>query len=387
MRNHLLGPTPFWRIFIILCLFMQPLNSYAEEASEQQLNTLKNRIGKLEKWLNSAKGEQASMQKALRQSERKIGKIASKLNRLTGELKATQSKLSTLKKERNKLLADSELQARQIAEQVRAAYGIGRSEYLKVLLNLEQPAELSRTLRYYDYFNKARAEQIEQYTKTARQLEQNEVQINEQMLSLQRSRQSLEEQHRALKESKKQRQTVLISLQSDISQKGKELSKMLADRERLEELLSEVEEAIADLDLPDATTPIKTLKGKLPWPTQGKVVRSFGSRDKESGSRWNGVLIRAKEGNDVHAVHYGRVVFSDWLRGFGLLLIIDHGNGYMSLYGHNQSLYKETGDWVSTNDVISSVGNSGGQNSAGLYFEMRRNGKPENPKRWILAMK
>lgn len=387
MRNYLLGPTPFWRIFIILCLFMQPLNSYAEEASEQQLNTLKNRIGKLEKWLNSAKGEQASMQKALRQSERKIGKIASKLNRLTGELKATQSKLSTLKKERNKLLADSELQARQIAEQVRAAYGIGRSEYLKVLLNLEQPAELSRTLRYYDYFNKARAEQIEQYTKTARQLEQNEVQINEQMLSLQRSRQSLEEQHRALKESKKQRQTVLISLQSDISQKGKELSKMLADRERLEELLSEVEEAIADLDLPDATTPIKTLKGKLPWPTQGKVVRSFGSRDKESGSRWNGVLIRAKEGNDVHAVHYGRVVFSDWLRGFGLLLIIDHGNGYMSLYGHNQSLYKETGDWVSTNDVISSVGNSGGQNSAGLYFEMRRNGKPENPKRWILAMK
>ena len=387
MRKHLLGSHSFWRILIVLCLSWQLPYSYAEEASEQQLNTLKNRIGKLEKWLSSAKGEQASMQKALRKSEREIGQIASKLNRLTQELKSTQKTLNSLKKKRHKLLAESELQARQIAEQVRAAYGIGHSEYLKVLLNLEQPAELSRTLRYYDYFNKARAEQIEQYTATARQLEQNETQINEQMINLQRSRQALEEQHQALKESKKQRQVVLTSLQSDISQKGKELSKMLADRERLEELLSEVEEAIADLDLPDATTPIKTLKGKLPWPTQGKVVRSFGSRDKESGSRWNGVLIRAKEGSEVHAVHYGRVVFSDWLRGFGLLLIIDHGNGYMSLYGHNQSLFKETGDWVSTNDIISSVGNSGGQKSAGLYFEIRRNGKPENPKRWILAMK
>lgn len=387
MSNLLLGPHRLWRTLIILCLLLQLPNSHAEETSERQLNTLKNRIGKLETWLNSAKGEQASLQKALRQSERKIGQIASKLNSLTVELKTTQSNLNRLKKERNKLLADSELQAQQIAQQVRAAYGIGRSEYLKVLLNLEQPAELSRTLRYYDYFNKARAKQIEQYTKTARLLEQNEIQINEQMLSLQSKRQSLEEQHHALNDSKKQRQAVLASLQSDISQKGKQLSKMLADRERLEQLLSEVEEAIADLDLPDATTPITTLKGKLPWPTQGQVVRSFGSRDAESDSQWNGVLIRAKEGNEVHAIHYGRVVFSDWLRGFGLLLIIDHGNGYMSLYGHNQSLYKETGDWVSTNDVISSVGNSGGQNTPGLYFEIRRNGKPENPKRWILAMK
>jgi len=162
---------------------------------------------------------------------------------------------------------------------------------------------------------------------------------------------------------------------------------MLSDRQQLEDLLSSVEEAIADLDLPEATTPIKQLKGKLPWPTQGEIVRNFGSRDTSSGSRWKGVLIRAKEGNEVHAIHYGHVVFADWLRGFGLLLIIDHGNGYMSLYGHNQSIYKQTGDWVASNEVVSSVGNSGGRDNTGLYFEIRRNGKPQNPKSWILARK
>jgi septal ring factor EnvC (AmiA/AmiB activator) len=372
---------------VLAILALQIPQLYAEEASEKQLNTLKNRIGKLENWLNSAKGEQTSLQKNLRQSEQQIGRITQKLSALTNELKATQKKLDALRKERNELQAKNNQQAKKIAEQVRAAYSIGRNEYLKVLLNLEQPAELSRTLHYYDYFNRARAAQIEQYMETARLLEQNEVQTNSQVLGLQRARQALEEQQLALNKSKTQRQAALIDLQKDISKKGQQLNRMLADRERLEQLLNSVEQAIADLDLPDATTPIKSLKGKLPWPTQGKVVRSFGSQDSQTGSRWNGVLIRAKEGNQVRAVHYGRVVFADWLRGFGLLLIIDHGNSYMSLYGHNQSLFKETGDWVSSNDVISSVGNSGGQDQAGLYFEIRRNGKPENPKSWILAMK
>lgn len=373
------------RFLLMLCLALQAPQAFSEDSSEAQLDTLKNRIGNLEIWLNSAKGKQSKLQKELRSSERKIGSIAQQLRKLTKELQTTQASIKKLRHQRNKLLAESKKQAAQIAEQVRAAYGIGHSEYLKVLLNLEQPAELARTLRYYDYFNRARAEQIEQYSKTVRQVEENEIHINEQLLSLQRSRKNLQQKHQALKDSKQQRNAVLLRLQGDIGQKGQQLDKMLANRERLEELLSSVEEAIADLDLPDATTPIKTRKGKLPWPTRGKIVRSFGSKDKSSGTRWNGVLIRATEGSDVHAVHYGRVVFADWLRGFGQLLIIDHGNGYMSLYGHNQSIYKETGDWVSTNDVISSVGNSGGRNSAGLYFEIRRNGKPQNPKSWILA--
>ena len=385
------GFTSFWRItallFLSIFLGLQSPQALSAASSEQQLVTLKHRIGKLEAWLNSAKGEQSSLQRELRDSERKIGRITGKLRTLTKELNSTQTDIKKLRQQRHHLLAQSDKQATQIAEQIRAAYGIGHSEYLKVLLNLEQPAELARTLRYYDYFNRARAEKIEQYAQTARQIEDNETRINEQLLSLERARQDLEQQHQSLKHNKQQRHTVLLRLQSDISNKGQLLGEMLTDRQQLEELLSSVEEAIAELDLPEATTPIKQLKGKLPWPTQGKIVHSFGSRDANSDSHWNGVLIRANEGSEVHAVHYGRVVFADWLRGFGLLLIIDHGNGYMSLYGHNQSLYKQTGDWVGSNEVVSSVGNSGGRDNSGLYFEIRRNGKPQNPKTWILAQK
>ncbi len=385
MRQKARGYSLFTLILLTLSLALQAPLAFSEDASEAQLSTLKNRIGKLESWLNSAKGKQSQLQNELRSAEQKIGDIANQLRKLTRQLQNTQTSIKKLRQQRNTLLAESKKQSTQIAEQIRAAYSIGHSEYLKVLLNLEQPAELARTLRYYDYFNRARAEQIEQYSKTVRQVEDTETKINEQLLSLQRARQQLEQQHQALQTSKQNRHSVLLRLQGDIGLKGQQLDKMLADRERLEELLSSVEEAIADLDLPDATTPIKALKGKLPWPTTGKIVRSFGSRDKNSDSQWNGILIRAKEGNQVHAVHYGRVVFADWLRGFGLLLIIDHGDGYMSLYGHNQSIYKETGDWVSSNDVIGSVGNSGGHNAAGLYFEIRSNGKPQNPKSWILA--
>lgn len=385
MRKHVRAYRFLSIIAVSLWLSVQSSLAFSDTASETQLNTLKNRIGELEDWLSSARGQQSRLEKELRNSERNIGKIARQLHTLTKQLNNTQQRVNKLRQERISLQAESKKQAAKIATQIRAAYRIGQSEYLKVLLNLEQPAELARTLRYYDYFNKARAEQIEQYSRTVRQLEQNETQINEQLISLQRSRQQLEEQHRALKDSKQTRHAVLVRLKKEIGSKDQDLEKMLADRQRLEELLSSVEEAIADLDLPDATTPITTRKGKLPWPTNGKIVRSFGSLDQQSGSRWNGVLIRANEGSEVHAVHYGRVVFADWLRGFGLLLIVDHGNGYISLYGHNQSLYKETGDWVSSNDVIASVGNSGGNNNAGLYFEIRRNGKPQNPKNWILA--
>ncbi len=372
-------------LLLAWCLVLQAPLAHSDNASEAQLERLKSRIGKLESWLNSAKGQQSKLQKELRSAERKIGATASQLRTLTKQLQNTQSRIKTLRQQRRHLQAETKKQASQIAEQIRAAYSIGHSEYLKVLLNLEQPAELARTLRYYDYFNRARAEQIEQYSQTVRQLKQNESEINEQLISQQNAQQQLEKQHQALKVSKQKRHTVLIRLQKEIGSKDHELGKMLADRERLEELLSSVEEAIADLDLPDATTPINAKKGKLPWPASGKIIRSFGSRDQESGSRWNGVLIRANAGSDVRAIHYGRIVFADWLRGFGLLLIVDHGNGYMSLYGHNESLYKETGDWVSSNDVIASVGNSGGVSSSGLYFEIRRNGKPQNPKQWILA--
>ena len=158
---------------------------------------------------------------------------------------------------------------------------------------------------------------------------------------------------------------------------------MKANQARLEALLLEVERAISELELPDESSPFKAQKAKLPWPARGKVVESYGSRLAQGKLRSNGIRISANLNAEVKAVHYGRVVFSDWLRGFGLIIIIDHGEGYLSLYGNNNSLLLDVGDWASPGETIAYAGNSGGRNQSSLYFEIRRNGKPLNPKKWL----
>jgi len=157
---------------------------------------------------------------------------------------------------------------------------------------------------------------------------------------------------------------------------------MAKDRSQLERLLDAVEQSIANLEIPSDYRPFHKLKGKLHWPTKGKISKRFGSSRSGSNLRWQGVTLTAKEGSEVNAIHHGRVVFADWFRGSGLLIIIDHGDGYMSLYGHNQSLLIEPGDWVTVGEQIATVGNSGGKKHAGLYFEIRHKGQPTDPRHW-----
>lgn len=379
----------FTALFAAGCLFLfvaaTAFSAEDPQATEQQLEALKTSINKLQKWLDGAKGKRSNIQSDLKKSELEIGRTAKKIKAVARDIQRAQSKLQRLQSKRKQLLAAREQQEQYMARQIRAAYGIGRQEYLKVLLNQEQPDQLARALRYYDYFNQARAGQIEKYSSTLQQLRQNEQAINQETATLQLSKQQLEQKRSALNNSKQKRQKILLRLEGSIQNKDQELTKLLANRKQLEELLEAVEQTIAELKLPETAAPINQLKGRLPWPTKGKIVRRFGTTDRLSRTRWNGMLIAASEGREVTAIHHGRVVFADWLRGFGLLIIIDHGHGYMSLYGHNQTLYRSPGDWVNPNEVIASVGNSGGQKDAGLYFEIRKNGKPQNPQQWILA--
>lgn len=378
-KRHLL-------IGILLCAFALH-NPAADErkATEQQLNTLKKSIGELRGWLQGAAGKRSELQQQLRESELEIGRIAGKIKTVSREIQSAQNKLKGLQKKHQQLLNAQQQQERLLSRQIRAAYSIGRQEYLKVLLNQEQPDRVTRALTYYDYFNRARTKQIESYRQTMTELEQNELAMQQQTQKLEQSKAQLEQRRTALNAGKQKRSKLLLRLEGNIASRDEELKKLLADRKRLEQLLEAVEQTLAELQLPDAATPINQLKGRLPWPAQGKVARRFGSTDPLAKTRWNGILIAASEGEEVTAVHHGRVVFADWLRGFGLLIIVDHGKGYMSLYGHNQTLYKETGDWVSANQVIASVGSSGGRKNSGLYFEIRRNGQPQNPQQWIVA--
>ena len=254
-----------------------------------------------------------------------------------------------------------------------------------MLLNQEDPVEIDRMLTYYDYFNRARSEQIQHYNQTLERLDVVSLELADQIQMLAGYRDQHETEKQGLAAAQREQESILKALLAQIHETGSEITRLEQDREQLEALLERIASRIRDLPTPADTRPFGDMRGQLLLPVAGKVAHGFGHQRNQGKLRWDGVFIDAEAGEPVHAVHYGRVVFSDWLRGFGLLLIISHGDGYMSLYGHNQALYRDTGDWVTAGEVIATVGNSGGQNRDGLYFEIRVAGKPTDPQKWCVA--
>lgn len=236
------------------------------------------------------------------------------------------------------------------------------------------------------YYNAAllndRQHQIESYQHTIEALQALEPQITQQAQKLTQSQGQLTRQHQKLKTTQSERQKTLARLNATIDAKDQQLQKSEADRSHLEKILAEVVRQLSDVALGMPGQPFSARKGKMGWPTLGNMRAKFGSARAGNRLRWQGVLIGAPEGREVKAIHQGRVVFSEYMRGQGMLMIIDHGDGYLTLYAHNQILYKETGEWVTAGDVIARVGNSGGQEQANLYFEIRHQGKPVNPAIW-----
>jgi len=351
--------------------------------NEKALSQVRSRIEALRKDIEKTQTLHDSVRTELRDIERQISQLLGVLKRLNQKLAEQQRKLAALHQQRNSLKAELATQHRLLARQVEAAFMIGHQEYVKLLLNQEDPAVVGRTLTYYDYFNRARAKRIAATKVTLQKLQGVEQAINAQTQVLNDTRQQQLDKKAALQKSSQERATVVAKLHKQLVSKSQELQRLVEDERRLQDLVSRLDQAMPDiLTAPGSHKPFSQLRGKLIWPTRGKLLVSFGTRRAGSRLKWNGVLIRASEGHEVHAVSHGRVAYADWLRGYGLLMIIDHGNGYMSLYGHNQALYKETGEWVEAGEVIASVGKSGGQTQAGLYFEIRHNGKPTDPARW-----
>jgi len=351
--------------------------------NEQALSQVRERIERLRKDIEKTQTQHDSVRTELRDIERQISKLLGVLKQLNRQLAGQQRKLRDLHQQRKQLQAELATQHHLLARQVEAAFMIGRQEYLKLLLNQEDPAAVGRTMTYYDYFNRARAKRIAATRATLKQLQGVEQEITAQTEALNQTRQQQLDKKTALEKTSGERAVIVAKLQSQLDSKAQELKRLVEDERRLQDLVSRLDQAIPDiLTAPGSHKPFSQLRGKLMWPTRGRLQVTFGTRRSGSRLKWNGVLIRASEGREVRAVSHGRVAYADWLRGYGLLMIIDHGNGYMSLYGHNQALYKETGEWVEAGEVIASVGKSGGQTQAGLYFEIRHNGKPTDPARW-----
>lgn len=369
---------------LLLVFATSPLLASSDRAGkEAQLKQLRERIGALRGELGQVRTHYDKLRAELRDSERRIGKVTRNLAELDEQLTTQKQKLSQLKRRQGELEQGIVSQRKYLSGQIRASYMMGRQEYFKILLNQEDPATLGRVTAYYDYLNRARSERIGAIKGTLIELEAIRGQLVSEAERLLQLRKQRAAEKRELEKGRKQREVVVGKLKREISSKDKQLEGLLVDEQELQNLLQALSEALEDIPTePGDHKPFAKLKGNLAWPSKGPMIVRYNSMRKTGTLRWQGVMIKNSEGAPVRAVSHGRVAFADWLRGYGLLLIIDHGDGYMSLYGHNQSLFKETGDWVEAGEQVATVGNSGGFDKVALYFEIRENGQPVNPGRW-----
>lgn len=375
-------------VILSVCVAFSPVLTFPVPADSgleqrQQLEALKSRVNSLRKSLASAENIQSQERDALRDIEITVGKQIRQLRIIERDIATQQRKLESLTQEREQLNTSLTDNKQGLAGQLQAAYMMGRQEYMKMLMNQETPAAFGRTMRYYDYFNRARSDKINSIRENLAALQQVEQRLVEESLTMQALRQSQQRANEVLLEDQAARKQVLTSLEREINNKKESLQSALGDIAHLEELLLGLQRAIDDVAIaPRQEVKFSQLRGRLAMPVAGKLLASYGSERKQGKLRWQGVMIDASQGEVVRAISHGRVAFADWLRGFGLLIIIDHGEGYMSLYGHNQSLNMETGDWVQSGEAIATVGSTGGRGHSGLYFEIRQNGTPTNPLRW-----
>jgi septal ring factor EnvC (AmiA/AmiB activator) len=383
-------PTPGLRLLAlggVLLAILVPLPAVLAATEEQetrdQLEQLKRNMAALSQELELDMQQRGSVQSALRESEIAIGKTRKGIEDTRLRLQSTATRLTDLRQQRQQLLIARGEQQELIVREIQTAYQMGKQGQLKVLLNQEQPGTLARSMAYYDYFYQARLGHIDRYLGIIARIDTLEPEIASTATQLEVSRETLRTQEQQLIAGKAQRQVDLNRLNTRIASKDQRLKKLDQDREELERLLEVIEQAVAEMDLPQEYQNFASLKGQMPWPMGGKPSNRFGGSRGSGKRRWQGLTIPAQEGGNVNAIHHGRVVFADWFRGSGLLLIIDHGDGYMSLYAHNQALLRDVGEWVSAGAAIASAGNSGGRQNAALYFEIRENGKPVNPTSWL----
>jgi septal ring factor EnvC (AmiA/AmiB activator) len=286
-----------------------------------------------------------------------------------------------LQEERSRREADRDRTRVDLTAQVRSAYMMGRSEPLKMLLNQRSPSQFQRNLTYYGYFGRDRAKKINLITQNIAEIDELARQIEQQDSQLAQLEEQRQRRVQELDKARRQRGQVLASLQVESRNRGSQLKRLQQQQQQLENLLAELRRATEATPF-DPNDPFARLRGRLSWPVAGKVETRYGDNI-AGGLRSNGIEIAADRGATVRAVHEGRVIFADWLSGRGLLIILDHGNGYLSLYGHNEQLFKQAGATVQAGEAIATAGDSGGRARPGLYFEIRRAGKPVNPSGWF----
>jgi septal ring factor EnvC (AmiA/AmiB activator) len=354
---------------------------------------LQQKIKQITEKLNDLKSEKNKLQADLKELDVKFGETTIQLKQLAEQVKKLKRILELNQQEMLAKQKEIDSQKTELERQVKLAYGMGNNKKLKLMLSQKDPTVSGRIMVYYDYLNKARLEQITRVGQSLQILRNLEEERIKETAALEDEEGNIKSERSKLLVTKSERKIILTKINKQFKSRKKQLSQFKANEKQLQSLVSSLQKTVEESTIEirpvteespgvkiSPTATFAELKRKLPWPVKGTITKKFGA--KRSDSKWDGVLIKAKEGDDIRVVSGGLVVYADWLRGYGLLVIINHGQGYMTLYAFNQSLYKEVGERVEAGSVIAAVGQSGGQSNSGLYFGIRKKGKPVDPVKW-----
>lgn len=373
---------PFLPIFLLLALTAAAENDDLAQVKEQELEEVRERISNLKQSMDVASSERDKVTGELQAAEVSIAEKRSRLRDLERERAFTEKRRSDLDKKVAVNEAELDREIEQLGQQLRAAYMSGDQERLKLLLNQQDPATLGRLMIYYSYLNDYRSSNIDTVSDRIRELASLRSKVAAEEARLSEIAKTRYTELSRLNNAQEQRKSLLATLRARISNEGEEIDYLAAQEKDLARLIAELTSILSDYPI-SSENPFSEHKGRLTWPVAGNLLHDFGQPRVGGGLRWNGVVLTAPRGREVRAIYHGRVAFSDWLAGLGLLVIIDHGDGYMTLYGYNETLMKSAGDWVAPGDVIATVGDSGGQQRSGLYFEIRKGTQPVNPRHWV----
>lgn len=374
------------RYFFTLLLFYTSstvLWAAKDATAAQQLEDVKTEINTLVEHVATDKASQTELFEQLKQQSRAVSSLNKTLRDLKQQIQQHTIELAQIEERQQQQQLSHNFELTALNKQIRAAYNTSQPDFIKVLLNQQDPASFSRSSIYFHYFNQARQQQLNQISTTL----QNLTADQKALFAAQKKQQQLydrqQQQQQVLQQQTLQRQATLAALDQKIASQDARLMLLKEQQQSLQTLLGSLNKPTANIGSNNGHKEFSKRVGSLTWPVQGKVLARFGSTRKLGKLKWQGIMIASPAGKDVVASAPGRVVFSDWLRGFGLLMIIDHGDQYMTLYGNNETLLKQVGDNVVSGELIAQSGDKGIRQYAGLYFELRHKGNPRNPLKWL----
>lgn len=367
-----------WHLAIVGLLWHSLGWAQTDTASaRQELKQVEQDIAKQQQKQQAQQQALQNAQIQLKKADTALAETLAAVRQQQQALKDLSSQQQALQQQQQALFEQRQHQQKLLAAQLKAAYQIGGHDYTQLLLNQQNALTLERTLTYYQYFNKARLDQLQQLKQTEGQIATLEEELSQQASAQQNAMLELEQRQQALAMARRQQQQSITELKALLKERAAQIAYLEENAKSLKSTLAKLKEAAAMRRQQMLKKP-----GQLPWPVTGPLRQRFGSQQ-GGESLTSGIVIAAAPGTAVKAVATGQVIYADWLRGYGWVLVVDHGQGIMTLYGQNQSLLKQAGEEIKAGDVIAYVGQSGGQGQAGLYFEVRQKGSAVDPLLWL----